>query len=42
MFSKENATDLANRLKNLKEDKIQEIIMYTEQLNASLNADYER
>ena len=29
LFSKEYANDLANRLKNLKEDKIQDIIMYT-------------
>lgn len=38
---KENGTDLVPKLKNLKEDKVYDIVMFIEQLNNQLNREYE-
>jgi hypothetical protein len=38
---KENGIDLVPKLKNLKEDKVYDIVMFIEQLNNQLNREYE-
>ncbi len=38
---KENGSDLVPKLKNLKEDKVYDIVMFIEQLNNQLNREYE-
>lgn len=38
---KENGSDLVPKLRNLKEDKVYDIVMFIEQLNNQLNKEYE-
>jgi hypothetical protein len=40
-LNKDIGGDLVPRLKNLKEDKLHEIVIFIEQLNAQLNKEYE-
>lgn len=41
-LGKELNNDLVPKLKTLKEDKLQDLIIYIEQLQSSLNAEYEK